>query len=643
MLFQYGKNEETVEKIVDIGSGSPTRIAIVYPLHTHPVIKPSGDVRLVEINDPEKLPELGEGEAAFVYDVFLHGEIGKLFVSEEGADGSGEQPRLGITFNALPKKKSDSAAKGIVTKNKNTEMAQEICERVESMMDTEVAGEEAKKINMRNAVIVGAAVTILNDIQQRHPKLDFTHLYGSEQLIYQLPDRSGTPAERKVLRQLYDIVYVAAVEKYPDLEKPDKASQALIQRCCHLIYLGEKPKVERAAKAEEAAKAREAKKAEELKEHQALLASMTPEERDKYEEAEAQERARKADAKKERAAARKAALKAQEDANAKAKKEKVVAGSRMFATLMSTDKVPFKCDKDGSYKILINEEDRKTLHGLFEQAVSTHLLPETMVGGFADLVPNIEHPKTITHFKKIQLNACQNMRTAARKGAAVGADDFFDVCMKFFLVRLVGNSWNDTCHTVNTTGVLRVPAVSNDDLAEFMKKSQEEMDTWAKDMEDPELIQVGLSFPLHPDMEAIFEKFSKCVELPFMTEEIVETWKNNENKFKARVVRESVLRSYGQQKSKGKRLNGTADVLSPYGVFDQEESDVKTSRKSMKRAQTVLERAPENTDETKMHSLKRSYDNAFADHKAAVERLEQVKSMGLKDFVDASKVVPEPK
>jgi len=216
--------------------------------------------------------------------------------------------------------------------------------------------------------------------------------------------------------------------------------------------------------------------------------------------------------------------------------------------------------------------------------------------------------------------------------------------MKFFLVRLVGNSWNDTCHTVNTTtGVLRVPAVSIDNLAKLMKKSQEEMDTWAKDMEDPALMLDELrNTPLHPDMDAIFEKFSKCVELPFMTEEIVETWKKNKNMFKARVVRESVLRSYLQQKSKGKRCNGTADVLSPFGVFDQEESDVKTSLSKKKRAQTVLERAPENTDETKMHSLKRSYDNAFAEHKSAVERLEQRKSMGLKDFVDASKVVPEP-
>jgi len=584
---------------------------------------------------------------------------------------------------ALAPPKATKEDKVKATKDRNNWMAKEICQQVEKMMDTEVKDEEAKEINMQNAVIVGAAVTVINGILQRNPALDITILYGTENLIYQLPGRSGTAAERKVLRGLYDIiyvayeiVYVAALEEYPDLLKLDKAALALRQRCCHTIYQSEKAKMANAAEMEKRAEARGAKKAEEQQQLEAFLDSLTPDQKDEYDKKKAAEqvaaKAKKAatDARsKAKAAEKRLEQKAQEEAAAQAKKEEVGAGIRMFANFMSTNTLPCTPDGAGSYKILINAEEIQTLHSLFEEAVSARLSIDEMVGGFAHLVPNIDHHNTIPHFKGILLNACQRMCTDKKeeeekaflagmtpeqrdeydkkkaadacKGTAAVPHDFFNVCVAFFLVRLVGHGRNDTCHSAKAGGD-RVPAVSEDDFARFMKMSQEDMDQWAKDMKDPALMRIELGkTPLHAEMKTIFDKFSEFMVQPVMSKQIVEAWNKNSDMFRGEVLLQSVVRSYGLQKAKGKRMHGTADVLSGYGVFKQEERDVETSHNKMKRAKTAWERPPKKADETKVQELKRKYDDAVVEHDKAVEILAKKKCTGLKDFVEGNKGGPK--
>jgi len=642
MDFQYTDKEQKVEHVVEIDRGLATRIHIFYPMDKTLSVVPSEAVTLEPINDEAQKPQqLGEGVDAKVFDVCLNAKTGILSVSKEGVDGSVEQPPLVITFNELPKKMSDSAAKGKDTKDKNAKKLQKICEHVESMMDTEVADQAAQEINIRNAVTVGAAATLIKGIEERHPKLDFVHLYGNEHLIYLLPGGSGTSPERKLLRQLYDIVAVAAGENYPDLKIPDRAGVALIQRCCHLIYLGEKPKVDRAAKAEEAAKAREAKKEDERKAHEAFLAGMTPEARAKYNDAEAAKAAAQAAAKKEREAARRAEKKARDKKAAETHEEKVVAGVNTMAQLWATNTEPLTLTGT-SYEISIKEDGMSALHDLILQGVSTRLTIKHMVDGFGPLCDNMEHNYTLHYFKHVLLNKCKTSAKKAGKNPDAPANDFFKDWLAFVLVRLVGNNWKDTCHTENTTGVLRVPAVSEGHLEEFMKWSPEDMENWGKKMEDPAFMLNQLEkTPLHPQMKAIFDNVSKYMVKPVMTEEILDTWNKNNKMFEARTLKESVSRSYQLEKAKAFKVSGPADLLSPFGVFDQDESDVKTSRTKMKRAETVFENAPANTDETKRDKLKRAYETAFAEHKAAVERLAQKRSMGLKDFVDRKKVGPE--
>ena len=584
---------------------------------------------------------------------------------------------------ALDTPKATKEDKVKATKDKNNWLAKEICAQVEKMMDTEVEDGEAKEINMQNAVIVGAAVTVIDGILQRNKALDITILYGTENLIYQLPGRSGTAAERKVLRGLYDIitvayeiVYVAALEKYPDLLKLDKAALALRQRCCHTIYQSEKAKMANAAEMEKRAEARKAKKAEEQQKLEAFLASLTPDQKDEYDKKIAAEqaagKAKKAEKRleqKAQAAEKRLEQKAQEEAAAQAKKGEFGAGIRMFANLMAKNTLPCTPDGAGSYKILINAEEIQTLHSLFEEAVSARLSIDEMVGGFAHLVPNIDHHNTIAHFKGILLNACQRMCTDKKEeeekaflagmtpgqrdeydkkkaadacnGTAAVPDDFFTVCVDFFLVRLVGHGRNDTCHSTKAGGD-RVPAVSEDDFARFMKMSQEDMDQWAKDMKDPKfmLMQLGKT-PPHTEMEAIFNKFSKYMVEPVMSKQIVEAWNKNSEMFRGEVLLQSVVRSYGLQKAKGKRMHGTADVLGVYGVFKKEEKAVDTSHNKMKRAKTAWECPPKKADETKVQELKRNYDDAVVEHNKAVEILAKKRCTGLKDFVHGNKGGPK--
>lgn len=546
---------------------------------------------------------------------------------------------------ALPKPKSDSAAKGQVTKEENTKMAQEICEQVQRMMDTTVEDVEQKNINTESAVIVGAAAKLITDILELYPKLDMKIFYGTEDLNYLLPEHVSTKTSRQALRSFYGIVHVAARDTYPKLVADrDSSSLAMVRRCCHDIYLKEKEKMDNAAKMEEAAKARAAKRAAEQKAHEVFLDGMTPEDRAKYDKAEAQKKADMATAKKERAAASRAEKKARDKKAAETHEENVVAGVNVMAQLWASNTEPLTLTGT-SYEISINEEDMSALHDLFLQGVglSTRVTINHMVDGFGPLCEDMEHKHTLYYFKEVLLNKCKTTAKKACKNPDAAANDFFKDWLAFFLVRLVGNGWKDTCHTENTTGVLRVPAVSEGHLEEFMKWSQEDIDEWGKNMEDPAFMLTQLEkTPLHPQMQAIFDNVSKYMVEPVMTKKILETWNENNLKFQARALKESVSRTYQLEKSKGFKVSGPADLLSPFGVFGEDESDVKTWHRKMKRAETVLEHAPANTDETKRHKLKRAYDNAFAEHKAAVERLAQKKSMGLKDFVERRKVGPEP-
>ncbi len=187
-----------------------------------------------------------------------------------------------------------------------------------------------------------------------------------------------------------------------------------------------------------------------------------------------------------------------------------------------------------------------------------------------------------------------------------------------------------------------MPAVSEDDFARFMKMSQEDMDQWAKNMKDPALMRIELGkTPLHAEMKTIFDKFSEFMVEPVMSKQIVEAWNKNSEMFRGEVLLQSVVRSYGLQKAKGKRLHGSADVLSGYGVFKKEEKAVDTSHNKMKRAKTAWEHPPKKADETKVQELKRKYDDAVVEHNKAVEILAKKKCTGLKDFVHGNKGGPK--
>mgnify|MGYP004242148299 CR=1 FL=1 len=531
---------------------------------------------------------------------------------------------------ALPKPKSDSAAKGKVTREENTKMAQEICEQVQRMMDTTVEDVEQKKTNTESAVIVGAAAKLITDILKLYPKLDMKTLYGTEDLNYLLPEHVRTKTSRQALRSFYGIVHVAARDTYPELVAArDISSLAMVRRCCHDIYLIQKAKMDTAAKMKEAAKARAAKKAVAEQAHKAWLASMTPDDRANYDKAEAA----KASAKKTKAAEKRAAKATDKVKAAETHQENVVTGVGVFAQLGAKNTKPFTLT-DTSYEISIKEDEKSALDDLFMQAVSDRLTINDMVDGFGPLIEDMEHKYTLLYFRDVLLNKCKTMAKKACKNPDAAANDFFEDWLAFFLVRLVGNNWKDTCHT---TGGLRVPAVSDVHLQEFMKWSQEEIDKWGKDMDDPTFMRTQLDkTPLHPEMQAIFDNVSKYMVEPVMTKEIVETWNKKKMEFQARAVKESVSRSYGLEKAKGFKVSGPADILSPFGVFDHEEGDVKTAHKKMKRAETNLERAPKNTDETKLAGLKRKYNEAVEEHKEAVNALAAKKSMGLKDFFERS-------
>jgi len=650
LQFQFG---DVAEHTVEIGRGTQNTITIIFRQDKTLEVESSGGVKLTEIQDPtEKPADLQGGDDFMVFGVVLDGDTGMVSVSEKGADGSGEEPRLEITFNAQelapPKETKEDKVKA--TKEKNNNMAKKICDQVQKMTDITVEDEAENKVNAGNKVILGAAVHIITDILTRNPKIDIVQYYGTENLIFKLQEGASSAPLRKALRNFYGLVYVAAGDTYPELvENEGKSEIAMIRRCCHDTYLNEMVKMTRADAAKKRADEKQAKK-------EAWLASLTPAERAAHDETEAKNKAEKEAKSNANAVVKRAEKKAEQQAAANMQKQKVEDGAAKFALLMSTDTKPFTLT-DKSYKIVIKEDEMGTLHDFFKEAVSTPLSIEDIVNGFSHLIPDMKHKKTIGYFKDVLLNKCQTMSMKACKNPDAGPDDFFKHCLAFFLVRLVARGPNDTGHSAKD-GVLRVPFVSDDDLAKFMEWEPHAMQKWGNDMKHSAFMLAQLEkTPLHGDMRAIFDNFSKYMVEPVMTGEIVQMWNENNKTFEAHVLTQGVLRSYQLQKAKENRVSGKAEILDTLGVFNKDTTDIQTLQTKATKAQKTLdahqnraennmrlvdgERVMKESDENKLVDLKRKRDEAVQKHTDAAENLTKKRSMGIGFFVETMKVVPE--